>query len=167
MVLIKRRVARELTYSRRWQSLTANDQVKNRTLKKAMTMLALKIRILSNCKDGDVEDRTNYLRRTLQLLTIQYINLNYRFSSVDDDKPLTTTIYDEDDEEVKDKNLEHFLEIDCYSNFGFRKPELRRMIDALNIPETVNFSNGKKLSGEEAFLRGLYELRTGENQHRI
>ena len=59
-----------------------------------------------------------------------------------------------------------FTPSECRINFRFCQPDLSRLFTALHFPEWIIFDNRGKMRGEEVFLRGLYELVTGENQHR-
>jgi hypothetical protein len=51
--------------------------------------------------------------------------------------------------------------------FNFRKDDLSRLIELFKFPEDCVLENGSKMKGEEVFLRGLFELSTGENQERM
>jgi hypothetical protein len=47
----------------------------------------------------------------------------------------------------------------------FRKEDLRRLFILLNFPEKVVLDNRSTMTGEEVFMRGLYELTTGAKNH--
>ena len=66
-----------------------------------------------------------------------------------------------------DCDIDTFDETQCWNFFGIRKDDLRRMVKSLRFPAVVKFQNRSKMSGEEVFLRGLYELVNGENQYNI
>ena len=53
--------------------------------------------------------------------------------------------------------------------FSSRKKDLSQLVNLLNFPqdEYVQFDNGCRMRSEEVFLRGLYELVSGVNKHRI
>jgi len=51
-------------------------------------------------------------------------------------------------------------------NFGFLKQDLKRLVILLRFPRIVHLKNGATMRDEEVFLRGLYELVSGENQER-
>eukprot|EP01031_Cornospumella_fuschlensis_P029263 gene29263-35327_t len=51
--------------------------------------------------------------------------------------------------------------------FRFRKPDLGRLCTLLRFPPTVTLDNRLSMPGEEVFLRGLYELSSGDMQHGI
>ena len=65
-------------------------------------------------------------------------------------------------------HIDEFHDYECKLMFSFRsKSCLHRLKKALNFPEYIIFSNRSRMSGEECFLRGLYELVSGENQEKI
>jgi len=57
--------------------------------------------------------------------------------------------------------------IDCKSFFRFQKEDLRELIELLRLPAIVTLGNRCTGTGENVFLRGLYELTTGETQYNI
>ena len=62
----------------------------------------------------------------------------------------------------------HDLDLDeSFIYFRFRKPELFLLFELLRFPPFVIFDNRLKMLGEEIFLRGLYELASGETQFKI
>lgn len=134
--LVRKRRAKDLTYGRRFYSLTSHEQVYNRQLRNAMVLLALKIKILRRCKESDdTKSRIYYLLRTLTILSAKYISINYKFI---DDKPLKVNMHENDEEmEINGIDLDHFDETDCTINFGFIKEDLRRIIDAIRVPHTI------------------------------
>jgi len=52
-------------------------------------------------------------------------------------------------------------------NFRFKKTDLRRLFSLLKFDSKCILNNGSAISGEEVFLRGLYELSSGENHEKI
>ena len=66
-----------------------------------------------------------------------------------------------------DKCINSFTNSDCYILFRFNRVHLRRLCTALQISDTIILTNRSSMRGEEMFLRGLYELVSGENQHNI
>ena len=65
------------------------------------------------------------------------------------------------------RTLDSFDEIDCWAFFKFRKSDLPQVLRVLRLPESCTLSNGIRMSGEEFFPRGMYELVYGEDQHNI
>lgn len=65
------------------------------------------------------------------------------------------------------RTIESFSESQCWNFFETRKEDLPRLYKELHFPDVCKLSNGGKLSGEEVFLRGLYELVSGEDQFSI
>lgn len=66
-----------------------------------------------------------------------------------------------------DRTIESFSPSDCHLNFRFGPQQLRRLFVLMDVPHQVTFYNRSTMSGEEVFLRGLYELCTGATQHVI
>ena len=63
--------------------------------------------------------------------------------------------------------ISHFSENDCWNFFCTRKEDFYRMTRGLRFDREFILDNGWKLSGEEIFLRRLYELVSGDDQHNI
>ena len=66
-----------------------------------------------------------------------------------------------------DRTIDSFSESQCWNFFECRKGDLYRLLRELKFPTTRRFDNGGKLSEEEVFLRGLYELVSGQDQFSI
>jgi hypothetical protein len=146
-----RNIARNLSIRARYNALTSNEQVKLRILKKAMVLVAVARQVAQTESCRDHNDRM------LRSLLAQYLEIK-----VDQSPPLpAVSRYDQD------VCIDHFDESECYIMFRFRKPELRRLFTLLRFPEVVKFDNRGKMSGEEVFLRGLYELAHGETKENI
>jgi len=65
------------------------------------------------------------------------------------------------------RTIESFSPSDCKIFFEFKKKDLFRLFHLLQFPDTCRFDNRSSMSGEEVFLRGLYELVSGETKHNI
>ena len=82
-------------------------------------------------------------------------------------KYLSVKVGDEDSLEKcqrYDRTIESFSPSDCKI---FKKGDLMRLFRLLHFPDVCRFDNKSVMPGEEIFLRGLYELVTGENKHSI
>lgn len=66
-----------------------------------------------------------------------------------------------------DRGINSFSESDCYIFFRFTKVHLRCLNNLLQFNNKVIFDNEEHMGGEEVFLRGLYELVSGETKHKI
>jgi hypothetical protein len=55
----------------------------------------------------------------------------------------------------------------CKQFFRFSQQHLQLLFTALSFPISVTLNNRSVFTGEELFLRGLYELSTGETQNSI
>jgi len=66
-----------------------------------------------------------------------------------------------------DFDLEAIAEDWCYEFLRIRKPDLRRYYNLMRFEPTITLENGTSMTGEEVFVRGMYELVTGEKQTSI
>lgn len=145
-----KRVAKQLSYRKRFLSICSHDQVRSRRIKKVI--LAFMAR-LKNVKLEQAE-RTS-LDTGLRLLIARYLSLVAE-PDIELEKPVKLN-----------RTIESFSESDCRIFFAFDKADLPRLLGLLQIPNVVRFPNRAKMSGEEILLRGLYELVSGETQHKI
>jgi len=51
--------------------------------------------------------------------------------------------------------------------FETKEQDLPRLLNGFRIPQNIRLMNGSVMTGEEVFLRSLYELVSGENQYNI
>ena len=89
-------------------------------------------------------------------LSSKYMSIVFKFGPVAqlDSSPLRTSIL------TSSMNL-------TANFFRFKRADLHTLRELLRFPARVKFDNGSKMSGEEVFLRGLYELASGETKHKI
>jgi len=170
MLFSVRKPRKKLAYSKRANGLTSHQQVECKKIKKILQILSIKKRILikllqtlqARNDDDELEElerKESEMKRldiAIKFYTVKYLRIMYWF----DDEEYIEQIR-------RRKDLSHFSRMDCPIFFGFRKQDLERIMVALRIPDFVYMPDGSVLKGVEVFLRGLYELRTGENQHRI
>lgn len=149
VVLRLRLPANELSYRRRFLRLTSNRQVEMRRMRSFMAFLMVKIRTVIN---NAVKVK---MKRVLKLLAMKYLEL-----SVEPQTELEPL-------EHPHITIEYFSDSNCPIFFGFLKTDLARLRHLLRFPQEVTFSNRATMSGEEIMLRGLYELVSGETQHKI
>jgi len=64
-------------------------------------------------------------------------------------------------------SINSFSESECWNFFETKKEDLYRLKVNLEFEDKCILENGSVLSGEEALLRGLYELVSGADQHEI
>jgi hypothetical protein len=100
--------------------------------------------------DGYAED----LRVVGRLCIAKYFSMKYTDATVP--RPMHVHI-----------EINAFSESNCWVFFSFRREDLHRLKELLRIPSHVTFANGSTMSGEEAFLRFLYYLVSGEDHHSI
>ena len=144
-----RKSARKLYYRHRHLALSSNDLIKSNRIKKFLQYLM----IILGSKQLTAEKRAK-LQRCFRILAALYLNI-----VVEPERSLEPLIR-------RDRTIDSFSFSECFINFRFGRAELTRLFTALKFPEWVYFSNRSKMKGEEVFLRGLYELVTGENQYR-
>lgn len=96
------------------------------------------------------------LRDLLALISLRYMSILFIFDPVVrlGSLPLRTSINE-------------FNDSDCHIFFRFLKADLHNLRQLLRFPDKIVFENGSTMSGEEVFLRGLYELASGETKHKI
>lgn len=99
--------------------------------------------------------RQDQLRRMLRFVTAQYFSIIVEPTYVLE-KPLR-----------KNCSIDTFSPSDCKTMFRFSRDDLHRLFPLLHFPQTVQFANRSAMSGEEVFLRGLYELCTGADHYII
>ena len=136
--IFRRKPSYKLSYRYRWLRLTSHDQVELRKLRKFFLFgLAL--------HHSGLDD--NRLIDLLVHVSMSYMSIIFIFDPI---PPLNSlrlrTSFDE------------FSESDCFIFFRFQKPDLHLLCHLLGFPAKVVFDNGCTMSGEEIFLRGLYEL---------
>lgn len=149
MKLVLKKKASELYYRKRYQRLTSHDQVQRRKSKQfILFLLYLKIFLP---KRGF----TTTLEIFLRCFMYRYLSISYSI-----EEPLQTrkNFY---------RTIDSFSASDCKINFAFNKRELRSLLVLLKFPHEVVLDNRSRKTGEEIFLRGLYELVSGGNQEQI
>ena len=139
--------AKQLAYRSRHLALTSAEQVKLRKLKKIILILLIK------CKKDKENTDLVYL---LKLFMAKYLQLSYsEETSLVERRP------------NRNRTIESFTNSECYINFRFRSAEMKRLYPLLKFDDQCILENGMNMPGEEVFLRGLYELCSGENQEHI
>ncbi len=146
-----RKVAKKMAYRRRHESLCSHDQVRLGMLKKTMLVVVCRRNLVVN---GDSDEFLEY-SRILRLLGAWYLSISYiQFMR----EPVAPS---------NNVRIDHLQQGNCRINYRFSPEQLHELVDLLNIPAKVVFSNRRTMCGEEVFLRFLYEFVSGANQHRI
>ena len=127
------------------QNLTSNDQVKLRRSRLFLIFLWLRIKRFPK----DVK-----LRKLAKAFLCRHILMSYA-PVINFDSLVNNHI-----------TIEHFGET-IKRDLRFEADHIRLLITELKFPDTVTFDNRIRMSGEEVFLRGLYELVTGNLKHII
>ena len=94
------------------------------------------------------------IKKLLKIFVVKYISL------------LVVTGCNEPLEKMN-RDIGSFSGSECRIKFRFLKEDLRRIMTLFRIPDKVSLPGKNTMRGEEVFLRGLYELASGHNQHDI
>jgi hypothetical protein len=159
-----RKVARKTSYKTRYTSLSSNEQVYLRDLKKLIKIFLVKFaKEDSNITIENEKEKALKRIATQNMLTL--VILRYQsISSMDDDM-----IAERENDEIPrlDRTIDSFTNCECKSYFPYKKPELLRVFKVLNFEPVVVLPNRAVMTGEEVYLRGLFELCGGEDQFKI
>jgi len=143
-----RQPARKLAYRKRHLALSSHDQVRLKRYKRIICFL-----IIKKQKEGKLsEDAVRFLG----VVASAYAQIS--------------TVSEEDYEKAselrpsKERDIDSFKASDCRINFRFLQHHLHELVTLLGFPRVIRFKNRRRMSNEEVFLRGLYELVSGENQ---
>ena len=63
--------------------------------------------------------------------------------------------------------ISDYNDAECDLLFRFKKADLVELLSLLRFPLKVRFSNRTTLTGDEIFLRGLYEINSRDTQYKI
>ena len=152
MTLRERHPRRWLSRRLRFMGLTSHEQVELQKLKKYIILFAC----LHNkaIERGD-HDEAEIMQECQSLCEIRFFNIKFvdkAFFSI-----LTLPSLE--------RTIESFDDSSCDQQFRFLKHHLHLLLRLLRFPGVVTLDNGHRLRGEEVFLRGLYEIRSGDNQY--
>lgn len=146
-----RRPAKEIAYKKRHLRLTSHDQIRIRRLKQLILTFLATLHM-----DADMdEDLRERLSLATKIATARYLSLVFHDENEDAPTP------------DRKRTIDSFSDSECNAFFRFVKVQLHELVVLFKFPEFCILSNGAKMPGEEVMLRGLYELASGENQHKI
>ena len=155
-----KRSAHKLSLKRRFERLTADDVVRSQRMKKMLYIILITIRR----KEKGRKDKQIRLRKLLKASFARYLQVVYYAP-----KPLRPP-------RRLDRTIGSFSNQDCPLFFRFTKPHLRELYELLGFKALddndedegiVSFDNHERMGREEIMLRALYELASGETQHKI
>ena len=147
----RRQPARRLSYFRRYEALCTNDQLRIDMIRKLLFVLLVAID-----RNKDNPEFSSLLRTRFQgVARLYFLHVYEPMGQIARLSPRLGL------------GIEDFNEGNCRINFLFGKIQLRELIRLLQFPELVTLANRITLTGEEVFLRFLYEFVSGDNQHRI
>ena len=148
--VVFRRVGRKLTYRRRgMEALSGNEQVYLKKLKKMIIFGLIKEE-----QSVEILTKANW-KRFHGVCIAKYLRI--KISNYDKLKPDCR----------RNRLFDSFEDFQFDIFFRFTKEELRRVQKLMELPEMFKFANGATMCGEEVFLRGMYELVSGERQGSI
>ena len=151
-ILNYRKAARKLNLRKRFYALSSNEkQEANIWRKFAMLILILLVKY----KKRNNSTKKRILGKLYRLVMMKYIITVVDFGIVVS-RP-----------ERLNRNINSFNESQCWNFFETRKEDLSRLLHFLKFDRICILTNGSSMCGEEIFLRGMYELVSGENQNSI
>lgn len=139
----RRKTAKQLSYRLRYLAISSHEQVEAQKLKKLVYLLSM------------FRNRSPIYAYCFKLATIKYLSLT--MESLDDREPLERPIR-------RVVSVDSISKSFCRNFFKFKKADLHTLIELFEIPDICKFDNDGAMDGEEVFLRGLFELSTGDNQ---
>ena len=181
-----RKTAKQLSYRKRWLALTSAEQVSLRKIKKAM--------IINGIKEKMSGKKLRKLSKTLKILIALYLKVAlvgmsniFDIISIVYKRPQSCNLLKhilklcnskQGDERAaeqessqappsRERTIESFSAAECRAFFRFLKEDLHRLLPLLKFPEVMILDNRISMSGEEVFLRGLFEMASGDNQEKI
>jgi len=141
-----RKPARDTSWSRRFNCLNSNEQVRLRKIKKFINLF---IRNHEHCRSS----RNSY-GEAKSLKAIHFLTGYYLFIKYDDsgklERPFRLAWV-----------VENLTPSFCDGFLSFQKKELGRLLLLFQWPEQISFDNKSTMSTEEVLIRGLYELTLG------
>lgn len=152
--LVKRRPNRYISHGKRHiLGLSSNQQHENKRLTKLLHIcLILK---------GTKGKRQSEYENLYKIVLVKYLRAHFMT-----EKEVETRMEQEANPD-RHLTIDSFSDGDCKVFFRFLKSDLKELFEELNFDKCVVFVNRKTLSGEEVFLRGLYELVSGSSQYEI
>ena len=152
MTLRERLPRRSLSRRLRYIGLTSHEQVELRKLKNYVLLFAC-LQEKAIQRGDDKEAAT--MRECQSLCEARYFGIKF----VDEVYFMVPALPN------FARTIESFDESACDQQFRFLKRHLHLLFRLLRFPSDVTLGNGQRLPGEEVFLRGLYEIRSGDNQY--
>ena len=153
-----RKPGKYISYRRRGEeALTSNEQVEIRKIKQVLCVLLLKLEMLKRKK---VLSKFDDAKRTKWTKGVNFFSTLYgsvMFKQFEQLQPVPRL-----SRQILDFELD-----DCVPFFKFRRAKLVELVHLLLFPVECKLDNRSKLSGEEVFLRGMYEMVSGETQYKI
>ena len=150
--MIYRKPARYLSIKKRFLALTSQEKVSAKYYKRnAMIALILK----GNNSNIGEQQRNELFELVFKISFIKYLSI-----MKEDGEAIPPTIR-------LNRTIDSFNRSQCWNFFEFRQEHLYRLMENLKFPLVFHLANRSKLSGEEVFLRGMYELVSGADQFSI
>ena len=151
--LVLRKPASELSKRRRHTRLTANGATKCSELEELLMCLAVEMKEAEH--EGDIEGSEDAFE-TLVLGFGVYVEERFH---VWERLPPPLRM---------NRTIDSFSASDCYHFFRFTKQHLHELLGLFDFADQYcDIGRGELMMLEEVLLRGLYELVSGETQHKI
>jgi hypothetical protein len=146
MSTTKRKTKRNTSLRRRFQSLSANEQVMLHNLKININ------RTFIHQFTAETPDNLIEASQITEILIVRYVDF-----IIDHHGKLDRPVR-------KEWTIDGLDETFCNEFLAFQKADMSRVYKLMHFDNKVHLVNGSIMSGEEVFIRGLYELVTGEKK---
>ena len=152
MTLRERLPRRSLSRRLRFLGLTSHEQVELRKLRRYLLLFA--------CLKEEAIERGDDCYANLMLKCQNYCEKRYFHI-----KFIDAVFFQLPNLPNLARTIDSFDESSCDQQFRFLKHHLHLLLRPLRFPCVVLLNNGIRMPGEKVFLRGLYEIRSGDNQY--
>ena len=143
--------ARKLNIRRRYCAINSREKIASNKLRKYALLYLLRSKYLLNIDDS----KKFSLHLISKYLMFMYYKIVLCFEGKIE-RPIQLS-----------RDINSFSESDCWNFFEMRKIDMYRVLIILRLNDCCKFPDKSTMSGEEVFLRGMYELVNGESQHSI
>jgi hypothetical protein len=142
----RRKTAKQLSYRFRHKAISSHEQVEAKKWKRLFYLLLI------------LSFFDKLIGNVYVIPAVKYFSIVLEDSG--DSEPVEKPVR-------KEVSVNSFTPSTAKMFFKFKKQDLSLLIHLVKFPDQCKLDNGSSMSGEEVFLRGLYELCSGDNQQRM
>jgi hypothetical protein len=142
----RRKTAKQLSYRFRHKAISSHEQVEAKKWKRLFYLLLI------------LSFFDKLMGNVYVIPAVKYFSIVLEDS--EDSEPVEKPVR-------KEVSVNSFTPSTAKMFFKFKKQDLSLLIHLFKFPDQCKLDNGSSMSGEEVFLRGLYELCSGDNQQRM